>query len=658
MASIEQIIQLEVNPFDPVSFHTGNFWQEQQDTTLTVESIHQEVKSEITAVLDQVARDHLTRTLLLIGDRGCGKSYLLGRLKQKLNSKAFFAYIGPWAESDHIWRHILRYTVDSLMHVPEGQKQSQLLLWLNSLSAFKDTSWRKKILGERGLFISNAKSTYPAGIYQAKEFFGVLYDLTNPELYAIACDWLRGENLDEDDLKALGVRSAIDSEDAAQNILANFGRISADTQPIVLCFDQIDKVVLSSKGYIGLQDLFSVNTTIHNERLNNFLVIISLIKETWKLNKKQINEADKDRIYQGIALKPITLEQAEAVWEKRMLPLHQQATPKPESSIYPLTGEALEKTFPNGKTVPRYALQLGQRLIQKFKTGKDTPPDPVAAFKLVWNKEFNKTYDKISRIRQLSSPELIKMLQEAMEALQVEEITPRLLNNTKYAIYSFSYRLSGKSEKIGVVWSEEPSLQSFYHLMRACEKAMEQNIGDSLILIRGEKLGQVNNKGYKLYQQIFQGLPQRHITPHLDSVHYLATYHSLVNAACAGELVVGYESPNLEDLQALIRNNQILQECTLLQDLGIVPADNNKVQNRNGKGEKQLLEAKEIILSIVQTQHMLGRKTLIDNSLRQANVDELQVNKLIQQLAQEKKINLIGSDKKPEIQFVCLIPQT
>jgi len=52
---------------------------------------------------------------------------------------------------------------------------------------------------------------------------------------------LRGDDLDEDDLNQLGVKHTIDNEDA-QNILANFGRISAQTQPIVLCFDQLDNI--------------------------------------------------------------------------------------------------------------------------------------------------------------------------------------------------------------------------------------------------------------------------------------------------------------------------------------------------------------------------------------------------------------------------------
>lgn len=90
MASISQTIQREINPFDSTTFRPGNFWQEQQSPVLNVESIHQEAISAIKTVLDQVASDHRTRTLMLYGDSGSGKSHLLGRLKRQLNSKAFF----------------------------------------------------------------------------------------------------------------------------------------------------------------------------------------------------------------------------------------------------------------------------------------------------------------------------------------------------------------------------------------------------------------------------------------------------------------------------------------------------------------------------------------------------------------------------------------
>lgn len=85
MPSINDIIKREVNPFDLTNLKPGNFWGEQQDSMLMVESIHQEAIAELERLVDLVATDNHSRSVLLLGDSGSGKSYLLGRLKRTLN---------------------------------------------------------------------------------------------------------------------------------------------------------------------------------------------------------------------------------------------------------------------------------------------------------------------------------------------------------------------------------------------------------------------------------------------------------------------------------------------------------------------------------------------------------------------------------------------
>ena len=204
MTPINNIIKRELNPFDQINFKPGNFWGEEQDSENSVDSIHQEVISEVEGLLQSVNQDNRSRSALLLGDSGSGKSYLLGRLKRTLNQKAFFAYIGPWADSDYIWRHVLRSTVDSLIQIPEGQEESQLILWLKSLSAFTRRNLKQRLFSDsiwqfmqsdRRKFIHHLKTTYnQAGLYNPEFFFGVLHDLTDPELYPIACEWLRGDD--------------------------------------------------------------------------------------------------------------------------------------------------------------------------------------------------------------------------------------------------------------------------------------------------------------------------------------------------------------------------------------------------------------------------------------------------------------------------------
>ncbi|UBF27000.1 ATP-binding protein [Kovacikia minuta CCNUW1] len=652
MATIEDIIRQEVNPFDPVTFKTGNFWQEDNYVVAsTVDSIHQDAIVQITQVLNQIAKDNYTRTVMLAGDAGSGKSYVLKRLKQTLNSKAFFAYISPFVDSDYIWRHTLRQTVDSMMHKPEGKEESQLLLWLKSLSVFRDRNLMKKLLGERNLFINNFKAANPSGIFQAKEFFGVLYDLTNPDLYFTACSWLRGDDLDEDDLKALKVKKSIDSETAAQGILANLGKISVSTYPIVLCFDQVESKQLPD-GSADIQPVFNISTSFHNERLKNFLIIISIVTNTWRQNSDRIQQSDRDRVEKLVALKPITLDQAESLWTSRLSFLHHQASPKPESNIYPLTREMLEKKFPGGKTTPRLTLVLGQQSFLKHKLGGEIEiiqTDIVAFFKLLWEQEFKKTEQKITRIRHFSEPELISMLSRTLAALQMKEIQPKLLPSPTYSSYSFTCRNPKRDGKIGLIWSENPS-SSFFHVMNACQRVSEKQQCRALYLIRAEGTGKANSKSYGIYKKIFvDSTNNRHIKPDVESVHYLATYDRMVNSVHSQELVVAGETIKLSELEALIRDSEVLKGCPLLQDLGIFPRPKMK--------EPDLRREKEFLLSFVKIHHLISRKVASQNTFSQfPKLNDAQMKHLIQELCQEKLISILDESVSVEDQIIYLVP--
>ncbi|MFN5593478.1 MAG: ATP-binding protein [Aphanizomenon sp.] len=663
MTDINDIIKREVNPFDVINLKPTNFWAEEQDSKLMVESIHKEAIIEIEGLLDLVGQDHRSRTVLLAGESGSGKSYLLGRLKRTLNPKAFFAYIlCNWPDSSNIWRHILRHTVDSLIQVPEGEKESQLMLWLKSLTAFTRSDIKQRIFNDnfwealqsnRQKFIKHLKDSYKkAGIYNPDMFFGVLHDLANPELYDLACEWLRGDDLNEDSMKEIKVKTCIDTEDAAKNILANFGRISTQTQPIVLCFDNLDTMPQLPEGFLDIQPFFNVNTTIHGDNLKNFLVIISVITNTLKRHFDRILPADKAGIHKTIQLKPITIEQAEALWAYQLQPLHQLANPRPESPIFPLNRQILEKTYPGGKTMPRNALTLGREEYQKYKGSVDPDPTP-AEFELLWQHEYTKSQGKITKISLLSSPDLIQMLQQSISSLKMQGVKTKLLSG-KYASYSLSYQHPTKREKLGIVWTEDSNMNSFYHIMNACQTVLQKNLCQTMYLIRGGDLGKPNMAGNQLYRQIFTDTNHVHIKPSLQSIHYLATYQSLVNSAKSQELVIGGKTINLQRLETLINESEILNQCTLLQDLGIVSKPKPKP---NGKEGKDLRPVKNFLLNLVKTQGYMGVATLISQAVSQfPDVKETEIRSLIEQLYQENKVKTVNPEAKLSEQLICLIP--
>jgi hypothetical protein len=654
MADIITLLKQNYNPFDLTTARSGNFWLEKQPPDLTVESIHHQQLNEIVQLINQVQISHITRTILLKGDLASGKSYFLGRLKKTINQKALFAYIGSWSDNDYIWRHILRQTVDSLMQTPENESQSQFLLWLNSLSAFQDKSLTKRIFGEKTVFVQNFKSSYPTGIYQSKNFFSALYHATQPDDYVLACDWLRGEDLDASDLKQLGIRKSLSSEEDAKNILMNLGRVSAKAQyPIVLCFDQVDQACLKENG---LATLLGVNTTIHNEKLQNFVIILSLIQSTWETQQTKQLLADKDRLDLTVQLQQITLDQAEEIWQKRLHSFHKQANPKPNSNIAPLTRAKLENAFPTGRTVPRYVIQLGHQLIQKLKGHQDI--NPKDSFSLVWDKEFKKIQGKVERIRQQSSGELAQYLADVLKMLGVADVNYKYMEGSKYSSYSLSFTHPKTSRKTGILWNEDPNMLSFCYSMKACKKMVENNSSDTIIFIRNESFGSTKNKGYKLFQKIFSGNPHRHICPHLDSVHYLVTYHRLLNEATSGELVIGYDSPKPEHLKELVKQSGVFEQCQLLKKLEIIDKPVSKGQMTDSSHRKPDIKIREFLMKQIQNQGLLGAEVLINSTLAEFDAIALEdVTKQLKALQRENYIRMIGDKKNIKDQSVFRVPE-
>jgi hypothetical protein len=211
--------------------------------------------------------------------------------------------------------------------------------------------------------------------------------------------------------------------------------------------------------------------------------------------------------------------------------------------------------------------------------------------------------------------------------------------------------MPGKTERIGLVWTEDENMGTFFHIMEACRKAVEHNLCQTLYLIREEGVGKPNNKGYKLYTQIFTGSPHRRITPNALSVQYLVTYYDLVKDAREGDLVVRGKSLNLKDLKTLIHESKVLHDCPLLQELGIV---DGVVTLK----KPDLKPVKDFLLNFVITQQFLGRQTLIQNARSQfPDVDESKIDQLIEQLCQENQIQILDDRAKKNAQLICLVPK-
>jgi hypothetical protein len=120
--------------------------------------------------------------------------------------------------------------------------------------------------------------------------------------------------------------------------------------------------------------------------------------------------------------------------------------------------------------------------------------------------------------------------------------------------------------------------------------------------------------------------------------------------------VIGGKTLGFRNLQDLIRECQILNDCPLLLDLGVVKKSGKP--DRENENWNELMKAKEFLLNLIKTQHIMGKQALIQNVRNQfIKVSEPQIEGLIQQLCKEKQIQILDPNAKPEAQLICLVPE-
>jgi hypothetical protein len=670
LSPLDRAIIVNLNPFDPIGLKSGNFWLDTQHIT-TVKSIHQAEIDQIQNILNHIKQDHVTRTILLTGDSGNGKSYLLKRLRDQFNDQAFFTYIEPCPSNDFIWRHTLRKTVESLMAKPAEQEESQLILWLESSSTFKQKGFWETFFGQVGHkkdFVNKMKKSYPGGIYQPNFFFSVLYELVNPHAdnYDLACQWLRGDELDEEDIKVLGVNKLINNEVAAQGILENFGRISDATKPIVLCFDQVELAPKLPDGTYDLSGIFQVNTHFHNSYLTNFLIVISILNDFWKKYKMKMNESDHSRIEKNIELKQISLEQVKALWASRLAFIHEKLETKSTSPIAPLDQQwaILETNYPGGKAIIRNSLQLGYKLYEEYRgkikdeSESGDEDNLLTPFKLIWAEELKKTKENVKKIMQFSEPELVDMIAQSLEVFPVQNPVQNIKRHFLTGANgnrSLGFQHQGKYW--GVLWSEGAA-NGFTTAMKVCKTALDKQHCQAMVLIREKSLAK-SGQGVKLYQQIFKDNPPNyHLIPTIEDIHYLRTYQKIANDTRSGDLVVRDKTINLAILHELIGKSEVLGKCSLLRRL-LLGSESKPEKPEDGLVDDSDRKIKEFLVNLVIENKLIGKQALIDHVGEHfSDCDESKVKSIVDECCQDETIpiELLNPESKLNDQIICYIP--
>lgn len=220
---------------------------------LHVDSLHPEVSGRLAKSMNAVSRDHTPVVAVVLGERGSGKTHLLGWTRQEIQSRGGFFFYIKLVTGWTFWESAAGSLVDSLYRKDVGG-QEQLLRLLDQLSRQigLDSQSRAAIIGDRELTRAHLDA-FVHGIRRLDRQVGNEAADTARALALLAASgdaveigrsYVAVNNDDHGQRAAWGLSSRTRS---AQLVLRDLTRIFALVGPLVFAFDQLDNLVAVSE---------------------------------------------------------------------------------------------------------------------------------------------------------------------------------------------------------------------------------------------------------------------------------------------------------------------------------------------------------------------------------------------------------------------------
>ena len=266
-----------------------------------VPEIHAKVFQTCRLALETVRSKGISSSVLIHGEPGSGKTHLLARLRlhckgvearavDPVQPETVFVAVRLQTGPQRLWRHLRRSFVEDLLREVDGgtpqlerillrrlgeirQADADLLPWWEWLKQeYSGASGLKKTLDE--LFDRLSEE-----LQLSRDLCTVLGHLMVGRHLRDARAWLLGDTLPESALSTLHLASSPDDddlEDQAQRVVLDLCRLAGPKIPVVLCFDQIEALLVVPNDRTPFTVLGQVIMKLFNETSN--LLLISCVQ--------------------------------------------------------------------------------------------------------------------------------------------------------------------------------------------------------------------------------------------------------------------------------------------------------------------------------------------------------------------------------------------
>ncbi len=225
------------------------------------------------AVLDRVASERRSSSVLLFGEAGTGKTHLLGRLYSHIRSSrrpALFVSIRLQSSPHRIWRHIRKCFVESLLRPVRGGTPQ--LDWVTKARLHRIAGRMRVSAGE----LRELTERLGEERRLSPNLCLALEHLLRGRFRRDAAAWLMGRSLPEHSMRRLALvqeegEEPGDAEFLAREIVEELLRLFAPI-PVLFCFDQVEAIQRYPRDREGLFALGQVAQHLHDECTNVLMV--------------------------------------------------------------------------------------------------------------------------------------------------------------------------------------------------------------------------------------------------------------------------------------------------------------------------------------------------------------------------------------------------
>ncbi|WP_431729097.1 helicase HerA domain-containing protein [Verrucosispora sp. TAA-831] len=342
-------------------------------TPFHVEGLHHDV---VQTVLDSFAEaeqsaDSSPVGVAILGQRGTGKTHLLGTVRQEVQQRGGFFFLVELLEARAFWHSTAMSMLTGFARaMPDGT--SQLRTFLRRLADRVDAprTVRRAVTGETELS-RPALDAFVDLIRKSSRQIGtecqdtaralVLYAAEQSALQDIGFDFLCSSDEEEPGLRAgWGLRR---TRRAPQEVVQDTSRLLAMVGPTVIAVDQIDLMVAQSvkatnhdvRGETDWQTSLLLEQVASGlmalrETTRRSLSVVSCLPQTWQNVKEQATDTVQDRFREAAPLKEIpAAEVGRELVEKRFAMLFDElgfAPPYPSWPIHPSAFDEVEGFTP------------------------------------------------------------------------------------------------------------------------------------------------------------------------------------------------------------------------------------------------------------------------------------------------------------------------